>query len=111
MQERFGDDRQLIFVLRMVVDEVVEQANEDIIFRRRFRITSCDQRHIMVKQRCKTDEFSCVYITQQTEICCMSVGICNDRIEENHLYKIGFCLRTKLLKLCKNIFVSLPDSI
>ena len=49
MQERFGDDWQLIFVLGMVVDEVVEQANEDIIFRRRFRITSCDQRHIMIK--------------------------------------------------------------
>ena len=64
MKERFGDDRQLIFVLGMVVDEVVEQANEDIVFRRSFRISSCNQRHIMIKQRRKTDEFSCVYITQ-----------------------------------------------
>ncbi len=111
MKECFSDDWQLIFVLGMVANEVVEQANENIIFRRRFRISSCDQCHIMIEQRRKTDKLSGFYITQQTEICCMSVGICNDRIEKNHPYKIGFCLRTKLLKLCKNIFVSLPDSI
>ena len=40
MQESFGDVWQLIFVLGMVANEVVEQANEDIVFRRSFRITN-----------------------------------------------------------------------
>ena len=92
---------EVFFILRMVVRQVVEQADQEVGLLRRFRVAARDQRHVVVKEGRQPDQLARLDIAQQTEVRRVSVGVGDDGVEEDHADIIGDRLRTDLLQLLR----------